>query len=141
MRQHNSPQQGSSKTLTITIKTPKKTQFQTNTSTTQPIHRTLQYTPVHTSLTQNRQPVLTINTLHTNPLSNFTTSRNLSRPIIPTIPNNPLSYDLKCTSANVQSSSTNVHHNTTQYAHFQTNIPSTTIRTNPYTHTISTHAS
>ena len=101
----------------------------------------MQYTFAQTSHTQNPQPVLTINTLHTNPLSNFTTSRNLSRPPIPTIPNKPLSYNLKRTNANTQSSSTNVHHNTTQYAHFQTNNPSTTIRTNPYTHTISTHAS
>ena len=42
--------------------------------------QTLAYTPVQNTRTQNIQTGLTINTLHSNALSNYTTSRNLSRP-------------------------------------------------------------
>ena len=49
--------------------------------------------------------MLTINTLHTNPVQNPTTSRTLSRPPLPLIQNNPLSYNLSSTNFNYQSSS------------------------------------
>ena len=46
------------------------------------------------SLTHYTQPASTIDTLHTDPPSNYTTSRNLSKPPFPTVPTNPLSYRL-----------------------------------------------
>ena len=59
-------------------------------------------------------PILTINTLHTNPITNVTTSRTLSRPPIPLIQNNPLSYNLTSTntqfSSNFTQSNLNIQH-------------------------------
>ena len=78
-------------------------------------------------------PILTINTLHTNPITNVTTSRTLSRPPIPLIQNNPLSYNL--TSTNTQFSSNNTQSNLNiqpSSTHFQT-IPTTIYKHfNPY---------
>ena len=74
---HYSPQQSSSNApITNTIQNPPEVQFQTNTSTTQLTHQTLPYNLARTSHTQNTQPILTINTLHSNVLSEYTTSRN-----------------------------------------------------------------
>ena len=44
-----------------------------------------------------QQPVLTIYTIPTNPMSNHTTSSTLSTPPLPTIPNDPLTYRLSST--------------------------------------------
>ena len=86
---HNSPQQGSSNTqVTNTVK------IQTISPTTQPEVPTLSYTPAQTTQTQNMQPSLTIITLQSNPLTNYTTSRHLSRPPTQTIPTNPSSNSL-----------------------------------------------
>ena len=71
---HNSPQQGSSNTQTTNT-----VQFQTTTPTTQPNIPTLAYTPAQKTQTQNIQSALTINTLHSNAIPNYTTSRNLFR--------------------------------------------------------------
>ena len=81
---HNSPQQGSSSAQVTNI-----VQFQRTTPTTQPEVPSLAYTPAQTTQTQNMQPALTINTLQSHPLPNYTTSRHLSRPPLQTIPTNP----------------------------------------------------
>ena len=92
------------------------------------------------------QPALTLNTLQSNPLQNYTTSRHLSRPPLQTIPTNLLSCSLISTNPNntqttitntLNPSSTsqqsNTSRNTLQSTRFQIpNSPSTTIRTNPY---------
>ena len=85
---YNSPQQGSS----ITHNTVRNTvQFQTITPTTQPEEPTIAYTPAQATQTQNMQPALTINTLQSIMISNYNTSRHLSRPPLQTIPTNLLS--------------------------------------------------
>ena len=143
----NSPQQGSSNThVTNTV------QFQTIIPTTQPEVPTLAYNPAQTTQTQNMPPALTINTLQSNPLPKYTTSRHHSSPPLQTIPTNPLplSYGListnpKNTQPTIPSnnqpntlipSSTSQQSNTSQRlqnTQFQIpNPPSTTIRTNPY---------
>ena len=128
------PQQGSSnKALQTQNQTLTTSQFQILTppqQSTQP----LQYIPAHSSIPQNPTSVLTINTLHTNPGTNRTTSRTLSRPSLSTFQNHPLSYTLTSTdfhnqplsnhtqnTPNIQSSSTQSHH------HF----PLTSIQNNP----------
>ena len=121
------------------------------TPSTQPEVPTLAYTPAQSTQVQNIQPALTINTLQSNPLPNYTTSRHLSRPPLQTIPTNPLSYFPTTTNPNntqttitinnqlntlIPSStsqqpiiSRNILHNT----QFQLpNLPSTTIITNPF---------
>ena len=97
---HNSPQQGSSNTQpTHTV------HFQTTTPSTQPVVQTSTYAPAQT---HNIQTGLNINTLHSNPPSIYTTSRNLSRPPLQPILTNPLSYNLTSTnSSHTQHSSTN----------------------------------
>ena len=144
---HNSPQQGSSITqVTITV------QFHTITLTTQPEVPTLAYIPAQTTQTQNMQPALTIITLQSNPLPNYTTSRHLSGPPLQTIPTNPLSYGLIRTNPKntqptitnnnqlntLNPSSTSQQSNTSrllQNIQFQIqNTPSTNIRTNSYIH-------
>ena len=78
---HNSPQQGSSNTTgTSAFQVQPETQFQTTTPPRQPILQTLSYTPAQSTQTQNIQPGLTINTLHSNTLFNHITTRNLPRP-------------------------------------------------------------
>ena len=143
---HNSPQQGSSKTqVTNTV------QFQTITPSTQPEVQTLAYTPAQTTQTKNIQPAITHNTLQSNPLTNYTTSRHLSIPPSQTIPTNPLSYSLTSTiPKNTQTTITNNNlldtlnpRSTSQQPNILRNIlhntqiqllnpPSTTTRTNPY---------
>ena len=92
---HNSPQQGSSNpTGTTRRPTQPEVQFQTITLTRQSMLQTLSYTPAQNTQTQNVQFSLTINTRHSNTVPNSITSRNLSRPPLQIIPNNPLSYSL-----------------------------------------------
>ena len=89
---HNSPQQGSSNTQhTNTV------QFQTQTPPSPPTIQTSTYTPAQNNTIQNIQTGLNLNTLHSNPPSNYTTSRHLSRPPLQTILTNPLSYNLTST--------------------------------------------
>ena len=126
-------------------------QFQTTTPTRQPFFQNLTYTPAQNTQTQNIHPGLTINTLHFNTLPEHTTSRNLSRPPLQTIPTNPLSYSLTITNPNSTQQSTtsenqlnttntpstsqssNMSRNVLQKTQFQTsNTPSTTFRTNPH---------
>ena len=65
------------------------------------------YTPAQNTQTQNIQTALPINTLHSKAIPNYTTTRNLSRPPLQTIPTNPLSYSLISTNPN------NTQHSTT----------------------------
>ena len=83
---HNSPQQGSSNTQhTNTV------HFQTPTPPLSPGKQTSTYTPAQSNPVQNVQTSLNINTIHSNPLFNYTTSRHLSRPPLRPILTNPLS--------------------------------------------------
>ena len=75
-------------------------QFKTTTPTTQPDIPTLANTPAQNTQTQNMQTALTINNLPSITISNYTTSRNLSRPPLQTIPTNPLTYSLFSTNPN-----------------------------------------
>ena len=73
---HNSTQQGFSNTNgtnTLQVHSGTVTHFQTTTQLRQPILHTYSYTPVQTTQNQNIQPGLTINTLHSNTLSNHNT--------------------------------------------------------------------
>ena len=109
------------------------------------------YTPAQNTQTQNIQTGVTLNTHHSNALPSYTTSRNLFRPPLQTIPTNPLSYSLTSTNPNSTqhsttnnnqlntlnpfstSQSSNITRNMLQNTQFQTsNPPSTTIRTNPH---------
>ena len=114
--------------------------------------QTSTYTPAQTNPVQTTQPSLNINTIHSNPSLNYTTSRHLSRPPLQTILTNPLSYNLTSTNpSHTQQSQTNNRDNslntfppqhmsntitpTLQTSQFQLpNPPSTTIRTNPHFH-------
>ena len=123
---HNSPQQGSSNTFSTQQPPLNETQFQTTTPPIQ-LPQTIPYIPAQIPVQYNNPPILTINTLHTNPISNATTSSTLSRPPLPLIQNNPLMYNL--TSTNIQSqlntnntqTNLNVSHSNT---HHQTHLPS-----------------
>ena len=136
----HSPQQGSSSTFQIREHSLTVSQSQTTTPPRQST-QTIQYIPAQPSISQNTNTVLTINTLHTSPTNNTTTSRTLLRPPSPPIQNNPLSYTLTSTNFYSQPSS-----NTTQYytniqsssTQFNNHIPSTTIQTNPHIQPIST---
>ena len=153
---HNSPQQNSSKTQHNTQNT-YTVHFQTQTPPSLPEIQTSTYTPAQTNPVQNVQPSLNINTIHSNPPFNYTTSRHLSRPPLQTILTNPLSYNLTSTNQSyTQQSQTNNNRpnsintfpsqhtsNTTtstlQTSQFQIqNPPSTTIRTNAHFHNTST---
>ena len=74
----HSPQQGSSNTFQNREHILTQSQSQPNTPPRQPT-QTIQYIPAQPSIAQNPNPVLTINTLHTNPTTNSTTSRTLYR--------------------------------------------------------------
>ena len=126
---HNSPRQGSSNTFSTRQPLLNETQFQT---TTPPIQspQTIPYLPAQPPVQSATPPILTINNLHTNPITNVTTSRTLSRPPIPLIQNNPLSYNL--VSTNTQFSSNNTQSNLNiqpSSTHFQTHIPTTITQT------------
>ena len=120
-------------------------------NTTQPEVPTVAHTPAQTTQTQNIQPALTINSLQSNPLPNYTITRHLSTPPLQILQTNPLSYSL--TSTNPNNTQTTIANNnqlntlnpstTSQQPnissiilhnfHFQLpNPPSTIIRTNPY---------
>ena len=119
----------------------------------------IQYISAQRTQTQNTQHTSTINTLQSNPISNYTTSRNFTRPPLQTIPTNPLSYNLTSTNPNTtQHSTINNHHlntlnppstsqtphttrNTLQPTQFQSShSDSTTIRTEPHLHKTHTQA-
>ena len=145
---HNSPQQSSSNTQhTSTV------HFQTPTPPSPPEIQSSTYTPAQTDPVQNVQISSNINTIHSNPPFNYTTSRHLSRPPLQPILTNPLSYNLTSTnSSHIQQSSTNnnqpnslntfpppqMSNNITptlQNSQFQIpNPPTTNIRTNPHFH-------
>ena len=104
---HNSPQQGSSNTQ-HNIQHKNAVHFQTPTPPTPPRIQISTYTPAQTNPVQNVQTSLSINTIHSNPPSNYTTSRHLSRPPLQTILTNPLSYNLTSTNpSHAQQSQTN----------------------------------
>ena len=91
---HNSPQQGSSNTQhTIAV------HFQTPTPPSPPEIQTSTYTAAQNNQVQNVQTSLIINTIHSNPLFNYTTSTHLSRPPLQPILTNPLSYNLTSTNS------------------------------------------
>ena len=143
---HNSPQQGSSNTQhTNTI------HFQTPTPPSPPEIQTSTYTPAQSNPVQMVQTSLNINTIHSNPPFNYTTSRHLSRPPLQPKLTNSLSYNLTSTnSSHTQQSSTNKNRPnssitfpppktsntitpTLQNSQFQIpNPPSTNSRTNPH---------
>ena len=153
---HISPQQSSINTHNITQNT-NKVHFQTPTPPSPSEIQTSTYTPAQTNPVQTTQPTLNINTIHSNPSSNYTTAKHLSRPPLQTIITNPLSYSLTSTNpSHTQQSQTNYNtpnqlntlssqHTsntitpTLQTSQFQIpNPPSTTIRTNPHFHNTST---
>ena len=107
---HNSPRPGSSNTFSTRQPPLNETQFQT---TTPPIQspQTIPYLSAQPSVQSATPPILTIITLHANPITNVTTSRTLSRPPIPLIQNNPLSYNLTSTDTQSQFSSNNTQSN------------------------------
>ena len=127
--------------------------FQTPTPPSPPEIQTSTYTPAQSNPVQNVQTSLNINTIHSNPPFNYTTSRHLSRPPLQPILTNPLSYNVTSTNlSHTQQSSTNNNRpnslntfpppqtsNTItpiiQNSQFQIpNPPSTNIRTNPHFH-------
>ena len=153
---HNSPQQGSSNTQHKTQHN-NTVQFQTPTPQSPPDIQMSTYTPAQSNPVQHVQTSLNINTIHSNPLFNYTTSRHLSRPPLQPILTNPLSYNLTSTnSSHTQQSQTNNNRPnslntfspqhtsntitpTLQNSQFQIqNPPSTTTRTNPHFHNTST---
>ena len=93
---HDSPQQSSSNTHYIAQNT-NTVHFQTPTPPSSSEIQTSTYTPAQTNSVQTTQPTLNINTIHSNPFSNYTTARHLSRPPIQPILTNPLSYSLTST--------------------------------------------
>ena len=152
----NSPQQSSSNTHSITQNN-NTVHFQTPTPPSSSEIQTLTYTPAQTNSVQTTQPTLNINTIHSNPSSNYTTARQLSRPPLQPILTNPLSYNLTSTNpSHTQQSQINYNtHNQLNTLSFQhtsntitptlqtsqfhiPNPPSTTIRTNPHLHSTST---
>ena len=147
----SSPQQGSSnqnQPLTqsqFQMATPPQqaqSQFQIQTSTQQSTQPT-QYIPAQSSISQNTNPILTINTLHTNPGTNLTTSRTLSTPPLPLIQNNPLAYNLNSTNFHQQPSSTltqnhSTHQSLPPQVHNHLSFPTT--QPNPYIQTVPTQS-
>ena len=88
--------------------------------------QTLKYAPAQSNQTHNIQTGLNVSTLHSNPPSNYTTSRNLSRPPLQPLLTNSLSYNLTSTiSSHTQHSSTN----NTQLNSLNTSPPSQTSNT------------
>ena len=152
----NSPQPSSSNTQHPTQNT-NTVHFQTPATPSPSEIQTSTYTPAETNPVHNTQPILNINTIHSNPSFNYTTSRHLSRPPLQTILTNPLSYNLTSTNPNhlqqphTKNNTTNSLNTiplqhisntitpTLQTSQFQLpNPPSTTIRTNPHFHNNST---
>ena len=154
---HDSPQQSSSNTHYIAQNT-NTVHFQTPTPPSSSEIQTSTYTPAQTNSVQTTQPTLNINTIHSNPSSNYTTARHLSQPPLQPILTNPLSYSLTSTNpSHTQQSQINYNTpnqlNTLSSQHTSNTItptlqtsqfhipippPSTTIRTNPHFHNTST---
>ena len=143
-----SPQQGSSNIAPGQNPTFNRVQFQLTTPPQQS-PQSIQYIPAQSTISQTTNPVLTPNTLHTNPLSNPTTSRTLSRPHLPLIQNNPLSYNLASTNfhhqpslnatqstINIQTSSTRLHNYNTSFPETQLNPSFQQASTIPQTNTL-----
>ena len=122
---HNSPQQGS--IISTRQPTLNETQFQTTTPPTQS-PQTITYIPAQPPAQPVTPATFIYHTLHTNPITNVTTSHTLSRPPIPLIQNNPLSYNITSTNTHKQFSSNNTQSNPNVqpfYNNFRTHIPST----------------
>ena len=153
---HDSPEQSSSNTHYIAQNT-NTVHFQTPTPPSSSEIQTSTYTPAQTNSVQTTQSTLNIKTIHSNPSTNYTTARHLSRPPLQPILTNPLSYSLTSTNpSHTQQSQINYNApnllNTLSSQHtsntitptlqtFQFHIPnppSTTIRTNPHFHNTST---
>ena len=153
---HDSPQQSSSNTP-YNAQNNNTVHFQTPTPPLSSEIHTSTYTPAQTNSVQTTQTTLNINTIHSNPSTNYTTARHLSRPPLQTILTNPLSYSLTSTnpshtqqsqinyntsnSLNTLSSqnTSNIITPTLQTSQFQIpHPPSTTVRTNPHFHSTST---
>ena len=149
---HDSPEQSSSNTHYIAQST-NTVHFQTPTPPSPSEIQTSTYTPAQTNPVQTTQPTLNINTIHSNPSSNYTTARHLSRPPLQTILTNPLSCSLTSTNpSHTQQSQINYNTpnplNTLSSQHTSNTItptlqtsqfqvpkpPTTTIRTNPHFH-------
>ena len=150
---HDPPQQGSSNTQHTNA-----VHFQTPTPPSPPEIQTSTYCPSQSNPVQNVQTGLNINTIHSSPPFNCTTSRHLSRPQLQPILTNPLSYNLTSTnSSHIQQSSTNNSRlnslntfpppqtsntitPTLQNPQFRIpTLPSTNIRTNPHFHNTPTN--
>ena len=134
---HTSPQPGSSIHTTIP-QNPHTVQFiLTSPTRSLPLSIT-SYTPTQHTHTQNTQPILTINTLQQNPISNFTTSRNITRPPLQTISTNPLSYNLTSTNPNTtHQSSINTHLPNTLNPSSKSQTPNITQNTVQFTQCLS----
>ena len=147
---HNSPQPSSSNTHYIAQNT-NTVHFHTPTPPPSSEIQTSTYTPAQTNPVQTTQPTSNINTIHSNPSSNYTTARHLSRPPLQPILTNPLSYSLTSTNPNPPQQAqinyntsnqlntlssqhtSNTINPTLQTSQFHiSNPPSTTIRTNPH---------
>ena len=129
----------SSNTFQIREHTLTGSQSQTTTPPRQST-QTIHYILAQPSISQNTNTALTINTLHTNHITNTTTSRTLSRHPLPLMQNNPISYNLTSTNFHSQPSSNTTRYNTniqSSSTQFNNHIPSTTIQTNPHIHPIS----
>ena len=156
MNTHDTPQQSSSNTPYI-AQNNNIVHFQTPTPPLSSEIQTSNYTPAQTNSVQTTQPTLNINTIHSNPSTDYTTARHLSRPPLQPILTNPLSYSLTSTnSSHTQQSQINYNTsnrlNTLSSQHTSNTItptlqtsqfhipkpPSTTIRTNPHFHSTST---
>ena len=147
---HNSPQPSSSNTHYIAQNT-HTVHFHTPTPPSSSEIQTSTYTPAQANPVQTTQPTLNINTIHSNPSSNYTTARHLSRPPLQPILTNPLSYSLTSTNPNppqqaqinyntsnqlntlYSQHTSNTINPTLQTSQFHiSNPPLTTIRTNPH---------
>ena len=153
---HDSSQHSSSNTPYITQNN-NTVHFQTPTPPLSSEIHTSTYTLAQTNSVQTTQTTLNINTIHSNPSTNYTTARHLSRPPLQPILTNPLSYSLTSTNPSHKQQS-QINYNTSnqlntlstqhtsntitptlQTSQFHIpNPPSTTIRTNPHFHNTST---
>ena len=139
---------------------PLTVQFKNSIQQVQPEHYIYQSYHTQNTQTQNTQPTLTINILQPYPISNYTTSRNITRPPLQSIPTNPISYNLTSTNPNTTQHSTINNHqlstlnppcksqtlsttrNTLQPTQFQSSHSHfTTIRNNPHFHNTYTQPS
>ena len=93
---HDTPQQSSSNTTYI-AQNNNTVHFQTPTPTLSSEIQTSNYTPAQPNSVQTTQTTLIINTIHSNPSTDYTTARHLSRPPLQPILTNPLSYSLTST--------------------------------------------